>query len=175
MKEQQYHIDVTPEEDALFREELQATEINSKKPKFSKVFWLVLGAHVAVIAGLITTCSAMSSKPPINLEQPVAEIPETLPAELENPPIIAATEPKVPEPEIEPEPTPAPLPTPALKVTEHKQQTKTSPFVKSYTVKQGDTIYSISRKYKLNTKRLIELNNIKNPNSIKVGQTLKFM
>ena len=169
MKEQQYHIDVTPEEDALFREEVQAAEINSNKPKFSKVFWLVLGAHVAVIGGLITTCSAMGSKPAINLEQPVAEIPDPLPPELESPPVIAAAEPNVSEPVITPEPTSTP------KVAEHKQQAKSSSLIKNYTVKQGDTIYSISRKYKLNTQRLIEINNIKNPNSIKVGQTLKFM
>ena len=175
MKEQQYHIDVTPEEDALFREEVQAAEINSNKPKFSKVFWLVLGAHVAVIGGLITTCSAMGSKPAINLEQPVAEIPDPLPPELESPPVIAAAEPNVSEPVITPEPTSTPLPTSTPKVAEHKQQAKSSSLIKNYTVKQGDTIYSISRKYKLNTQRLIEINNIKNPDSIKVGQTLKFM
>jgi LysM repeat protein len=45
----------------------------------------------------------------------------------------------------------------------------------SYTVKSGDTLYGIARKYKLNLNRLKQLNNIQNTNKIFPGQTLKFM
>jgi LysM repeat protein len=58
-----------------------------------------------------------------------------------------------------------PLPKPSL-----PSSTNTT----TYTVKQGDTITKIVKKYKLSTKSLLELNHIKDPNSIKVGQVLKF-
>lgn len=64
-----------------------------------------------------------------------------------------------------PSPTPVPLPKPPI-----PSSTNTA----TYTVKQGDTITKIVKKYKLSTKSLLELNNIKDPNSIKVGQVLKF-
>ena len=46
--------------------------------------------------------------------------------------------------------------------------------IQKYTVKPNDTIYSISKKYKLNVKKLIELNKIKDSSKIVAGQTLKF-
>lgn len=42
-----------------------------------------------------------------------------------------------------------------------------------YTVKKGDTLTSIAKKYKTTVKKLVELNNIKNPNLIITGQKLK--
>ena len=51
----------------------------------------------------------------------------------------------------------------------------TRQFVKEYTIKQGDTITTIAKKYKLSTERLIKINNIKDVNKIQVGQKLKFM
>ena len=42
-----------------------------------------------------------------------------------------------------------------------------------YTVKSGDTLTGIARKYKTTAKKLKELNNIKDANKIKVGQVLK--
>lgn len=76
-------------------------------------------------------------------------------------PVPAPTVPLVPEPLPSPLPKPNPLPpAPSLTTT--------------YTVKQGDTITKIVKKYKLSTKQLLELNHIKDPNSIKVGQVLKF-
>ena len=64
-----------------------------------------------------------------------------------------------------PSPTPVPLPKPLP---------PSSSNTVTYTVKQGDTITKIVKKYKLSTKALLELNHIKDPNSIKVGQVLKF-
>jgi len=72
-----------------------------------------------------------------------------------NTPEKAISVPKVPSP------TPVPLP-------------PSSSNTVTYTVKQGDTITKIVKKYKLSTKSLLELNHIKDPNSIKVGQVLKF-
>jgi LysM repeat protein len=87
------------------------------------------------------------------------------------------------------EPTPAPTP-PAnndvpmdMKPPEVKPViSKNKPTVenknnlaKEYTVKHGDTIYSIAKKYKLDYNRLLKINNIQDPNKIKLGQKLKFI
>lgn len=195
MKNEQYHIDVTPEEDALFRDQ-ETRETSLNKPKFTKVFWVVLGVHVAVIGTIITTCSAMGSRSSINLKQPVAEIPETLQREefvssdiLEQQTQAVALAAPSPSPIPTQESavvteTPSPIvetPSPIVEkdvpqVVEVKPKTAQQPkLIKEYVVKKGDTIISISKKYKLSTKRLIEINKIKDPNSIKVGQVLKFM
>lgn len=42
-----------------------------------------------------------------------------------------------------------------------------------YTVKKGDTLSAIARKYNVTVNELVKLNNIKNPNLIYVGETIK--
>ena len=42
-----------------------------------------------------------------------------------------------------------------------------------YTVKYGDTLTSIAKKYKTTVAKLVSLNNIKNPNIIKIGQKIR--
>ena len=49
--------------------------------------------------------------------------------------------------------------------------TKTSPDIKSYTIKQGDTLYSISKRFAITVDELKALNNIAD-NSIRIGQKL---
>lgn len=49
--------------------------------------------------------------------------------------------------------------------------TKTSPEIKSYTIKQGDTLYSISKRFGITVDELKALNNMAD-NSIRVGQKL---
>lgn len=43
----------------------------------------------------------------------------------------------------------------------------------TYTVQKGDTLYTISKKFKTNLQDLVQLNGIKNPSLISVGQKLK--
>ncbi|WP_147805221.1 LysM peptidoglycan-binding domain-containing protein [Alkalicoccus halolimnae] len=43
----------------------------------------------------------------------------------------------------------------------------------TYTVKAGDTLYSIAAKYKTTVSRLVSVNKLSNPNKISVGQKLK--
>lgn len=43
----------------------------------------------------------------------------------------------------------------------------------TYTVKSGDTLYSIARKFDTTVEGLVTLNGIKNPNLIYAGQVLK--
>lgn len=40
-------------------------------------------------------------------------------------------------------------------------------------VKDGDTLYKIAKKYGISLVKLIELNNIKTPNLIQIGQIIK--
>ena len=42
-----------------------------------------------------------------------------------------------------------------------------------YTIKRGDTLFKISKKFKVSVKELIRINNIKNPNKIYAGERLK--
>lgn len=44
---------------------------------------------------------------------------------------------------------------------------------KTYAVQKGDTLTAIAKKYKTSVKKLVELNNIENPNLIYAGQVLK--
>lgn len=54
--------------------------------------------------------------------------------------------------------TPAPTPTP--------------PSTQTYTVRAGDTLYTIAQRYNTTVQRLVSLNSISNPNLIRVGQRL---
>lgn len=97
-------------------------------------------------------------------------------------------------PDPTPTPTPKPTPEPLKKevlpdgkvatypipqeIPKEPPQVKpkiNSKYTQSYIVKKGDTINSISKRFKLNTKKLLEINHIKNPNNIREGQVLKFL
>jgi len=55
----------------------------------------------------------------------------------------------------------------------NENSTKQSDLINNYHIVQtGETLTEVSSKYKLNLKDLIEINNLKNPDSIKVGQKL---
>ena len=51
--------------------------------------------------------------------------------------------------------------------------TATAPVSNTYTVKAGDTVYSIAREYGMDFRELIAINNIENPNQISVGRVLR--
>jgi|YNPNPStandDraft_1061719.scaffolds.fasta_scaffold06974_4 LysM repeat protein len=77
-------------------------------------------------------------------------------------PTVALEPTATPEPFFTP--TPTPVPTQAVAGTTQEQ---------SYTVQQGDTLYSIARRYGLGYLELASYNNIVNPNLIRVGQVLR--
>jgi LysM repeat protein len=56
------------------------------------------------------------------------------------------------------------------KKAEQKTEQKTA--VIKYTVKKGDTLSSIAKKYKTTVAKLVKANGIKEPNKIYVGQVL---
>jgi len=155
----EYHIDVTPEEDALFRDVEEQTV--KSKISFGKTFWLVFGLHVLVIGAVITTCSAFEVKKQPDFQTPVAEVP---------------VQPFIEKPNAVPQPIQPPIdqrPQPVPKSAEPAPVSKK--YMETYVVKHGDTVYGIARKYKLDFNKLLKINNITDPSKIVVGQTLKFL
>ena len=163
MKEQHtFHIDTTPEEDNLFKdttnEPVQPKTL--KRGAFTKIFCAVFGIHV-LGAGVVSLCASTQE-------------PKKLP---EQAPVVQSS----PTPEPTPEPTPVPqiVQQPnkpvAAKVAPKNEVNAKLEVAKVYVVKKGDTICAIAKKYKLSTKRLLQINGIKDTNKIKVGQSLKFM
>ncbi len=49
----------------------------------------------------------------------------------------------------------------------------TSPTIKTYTVKSGDTLWGIASRLGVSATALAELNGITNPNVLRIGQVLK--
>lgn len=166
-----HHIDVTEEEDALFRDLLENNDESKKVAKptsFKAAFIIVLGIHIAGAIALFAGPQIASSK------EPVPSLPTPTPTP------IAATETKNNEPVKQ---NPIPLEEPSDRITPQQEQLKAvtssvgvkPPLVKEYIVKSGDTFYKIVKKYKLNPKKLVELNDIKDPSKLVVGQKLKFL
>ena len=190
-----YHIDVTPEEDQLFKDELETTEPRTNKIKmpskaaFVKVFCVVFGLHIAaaVIIGFgsfsASAANVSEDKQYVGQSESSAQ---TANATTTAPVATPAPTPVVKAPTINdwPKPTSTPVSTnppiitkvPSSPVSHSKdKQTSNNKFTTQYIVKKGDTITSIAKKYKLNVDRLIKLNNIKDPKKLQVGQVLKFM
>lgn len=189
-QEQTYHIDTTPEEDKLFQDIPAAKLETPKKGAFAKIFCIVLSLHVAAagIIALSATCSNANAAPEKSqTPSSVMETAKTTNSTTSNVTASSEIAPRVTNEEPIQIPKPTPLNT---SVSTKKEQVNASAkklstttqsklvsslYTKEYVVKQGDSVYSISKKYKLSVDRLIKLNNIKDVNKIQIGQTLKFM
>jgi len=57
--------------------------------------------------------------------------------------------------------------------SDNKKSSTSKTTVSTYTVKKGDTLSHIAKRYGTTVNQLVSLNNIKNPNFIRVGQKLK--
>lgn len=177
-----YHIDTTPEEDALFQD-IEHQNTSEEKNTFtknmlkSKIFWAVIVTHVAIVS--VFAMGSNSKHTIVGQDQKFIEeeVQEITPKEAAREVMEDIIEPKPILPEI-----PIPTPTPPI-ITEqqstvsvdNRPKIKQDKYIKEYTIKQGDTLYSISKKYKLNYNKLIKINNLKDPNKITIGQKLKFM
>jgi LysM repeat protein len=156
-RKMKHHIDVTPEEDMLFRESVEQAKTKERTSTMNiKIFGAVVAIHLLGAAAL------MAFSPPAKKEEPPKEMQPCLVA----PPSAKTT----PVPSPTPSPAPKPSPTPAPKPV-----TVNNNIVTSYTVKQGDTFTKIVKRFKLSPKKLIELNQLKDTNKLTVGQTLKFV
>lgn len=167
--ETKYHIDVTSEEDSLFRDivepQTQIKEKNTfiKNMLTNKIFWSVVGVHLVIVSVLATAAPDNKTSMTGVIEEDQKFVEEKI------------NDPKVVAKEIVDtlsQGGPLPTPTPYQKIT---QPAIKHTLVKEYVIKNGDTLFSVAKKYKLNYHRLIKINNIKDPNKITVGQKLKFM
>lgn len=147
-----YHIDVTPEEDKLFRDEAPAmTNEVTKYGFFKKSFFVSVTIHV-ILAAMITAYASNENQKGIKEPEPLSVVSPTTTTISSNAMVQATPQ----------------------KPLVHSVSKETN-LTTMYTIKQGDTVYSISKKYKLNVDKLLKLNNIKDPNKIVVGQQLKFL
>jgi LysM repeat protein len=145
---------------------------NIKPITFKQSFIVVLILHGLAIAGVMLSSAHKS------YAKEDAEFLKSKESQYTGIPTPTPT--PTPEPlrkEIQPDGKIATYPTPQ---ETPKEIPKTIPKVNSkytqtYTIKKGDTIHSISKRFKLNTKRLLQINHITNPNNIKEGQVLKFL
>lgn len=148
------------------------TSFQSTAPKFATTFFIVVAIHLA-IAGLFIGNVAYGKQAEndsvyVGVEQP---IPDQQNYQTAEPSTQSKADQKIKQT------IPANQPTTNSAGTQYNSSNKTTNnnVTKSYTVKAGDTIFSISKKYKLNVANLLKINNIKDPNKISVGQTLKFV
>lgn len=179
----QYHIDVTPEEDMLFKNEENVDQPQIKEVKkytnatFVKMVCLVFGAHVAAVAAIGYTSFTANAANISDDKKYVGENTQTSnstssqqPAPTASPtPALASST----KPNDWPKTSSPVITKPKQKIT--KKTTEPVKYTTHYTVKQGDTLHSISRKFKLKVEKLVKINNIKDPAKLQVGQLLKFM
>ena len=171
-----YHIDVTDEENRLFSDTAcEQEQKNSPASKFffKKTFLIVTGIHVAILAGVACLAGPMLSTSASEIKH--AGVENSVVSQAEQQADKEFVQANSHELQPTPTPSPSPVPTSTPQPTPAPIKPKQSALVKTYIVKQGDTVYSIAKKYKLNTKRLLEINGIKDQNKIVIGQTLKFM
>lgn len=181
--EQRYHIDVTPEEDNLFRTRPVKKKLRDNPNSY---FNIILG--VVLVAHLVGAAAVFGITPMLNIKQKTLSGLQTdnstLTSNTENKTVTNNSTLNRDINAIKSAPsTSDKLITSSVNSTNHlikkDEVNKSKPnvannLIKEYTVKQGDTIYGISKRYKLVSQRLMDLNQIKNPNQLKVGQKLKF-
>jgi LysM repeat protein len=158
--ETKYHIDVTEEEDNLFKDLCTQDTASQTKQNNKLTFTVIAIAHLAIVA--VIGSSTLWANPSTSLNAEDKQLIET------SEPKVTPIQAPIAAPIVETTPTPASQPNSTL-----NKQTKT--LTSQYVVKKGDTIYSIAKKYKLNLEQLIQINQIKDPNKITVGQNLKFL
>lgn len=196
-----YHIDVTPEEELLYSDiQTENTKHESKTLSFFSqhkgALSLVVGIHLALITSIfalsppnsLTDVEVQATKnsngsvnkeenktntsnqtvgvSPTDKEPPIPNLKQDSsqewPQKNMTPRIVAKPEHKIPD-----------IPKEQL---QKSQNNKTNEKLKrEYKVKQGDTLYSIAKKYKLSLKKLKELNRLNDNSTIKPNQMLKLM
>jgi LysM repeat protein len=169
-----------------FNSEEYAEDVEENTPKppmnFKSAFGVVVALHVIVIGGILISSNNLKAKTQeiaddkkfitsnesVYVGEPEKVESNTFPHS--DAPMVK-TLPKPIETKIA-ESVTKPVQQPEAKKTEVKTKSK---YTQIYQVKQGDNINSIAKKYHLVTNRLMKINNIKDPNKIYVGQTLKFL
>lgn len=153
-------------EESYTEEKKDETPVSSIS--FKSSFWLVLAIHLFGGVGLLSLTGGTKTA---NAEdKKFLESKEAQFAGVEQP-----TPTPTPEP-VKEEPPPKQSPKDDWPKAKPKIVYPVKPAItKEYVVKKGDTLYAISKRYKLNFERLKEINKIKDPQKIFVGQKLKFL
>lgn len=178
MNDKHYHIDVTPEEESMFNTKLQVNKTKIKEPSKVVVTGVIIAAHILCAACVIGVSSSYAdqqfaeNKNKHETTQPGTKNQDE-DKSTETPSSQTAANNSTNKISALPKPIhAAPL---VPKVETHPQKPNQNKLVKNYVVKSGDTIYSIAKKYRLVSARLMEINGIKDPKQLRVGQVLKFM
>lgn len=136
-----------------------------KPISFKQALWVVLGLHILAAFGIFFFTGAKKAQAAEDKnflksrEAVYVGIPDPTPT-----PTPSSSFPTSPTRVVSyPKPSPLPVKHPL------KKQART------YTICKGDNLYRVSVKFKINFEKLKELNNIKDPNKIYIGQTLKLM
>jgi LysM repeat protein len=151
------------EEKKQYVEEKIKMEMKALEPpksiSFRTCFWIVLALHLFGIAGImgVTQRSPSASASVVKEDKAFIETKDAQYTGVENP-----------------TPTPTPTPQSFDKPPSTKNDWPTpKPIPSIYFVNNGDTLYSIAKKYNLSVERIKTLNQIKDVNKIKLGQKIK--
>jgi len=125
----------------------------TKKSKSTILAVTVLSVHVAA-AGFFALQGCQTRKPVVAADEP-APAPIMPPSRIDTPPVAP----------------PRPSARPAVPVGPVSKSPESAGAV-SYTVQKGDSLSKIAAKAGVSSRELAELNNITNPNSIRIGQKL---
>lgn len=155
--QKEYHIDVTPEEDNLFRYQEEVNKTNKKMN--IKIIVAIVAFHIFGAVGIYATSPKSVQAPPSDAIKP---LPEPTPSATCTPVPVPMDAKPLPLPSIE---KPKAIPKPVTKPVQKS--------VLNHTVNKGDTIYSIAKRYKMKADTLAKLNKIKDMSKIRIGQVLK--
>lgn len=120
-----------------------------KTMKTQLLVGVVVALHIAAVGTLVVVQGCGTAQP--SVEPPPAPV-------MPPPPAVEPGENTLPD-------NLKPAPAPTVPVAETK--------IGSYTVQNGDSLSKIAHRFKVSQRELAELNNIKNANKLRVGQTLK--
>lgn len=117
--------------------------------RINRLLAVLAALAVAALAG----CAATRPAPVVERDGPAGRVP----------PKVAAT----------PQPAPAPAPKPDAGVVVTPLGAAGAPDASLYTVKQGDTLFSIAKANGVSVRDVAAWNNLEDPSSIKAGQQLR--
>ncbi|OHA52480.1 MAG: hypothetical protein A3A30_04970 [Candidatus Terrybacteria bacterium RIFCSPLOWO2_01_FULL_48_14] len=120
-------------------------------------------SHIAVLVTfliLFSSCTELFGYP--------EKIPASFPTPSPIPEATPSPTPTVPTPTPSPTPIPTPTPTPAPTVS----PAPTSPPVRTYVIRNGDTLWAIAQRFQISVCALVTANNIVNSSLIHPGEIL---
>ena len=145
------------------KEYLQERFQDQKPISLKQAFGVVAGLHVMVGVGIFYSSMPKSHAKEDKefLTTPEAQyvgIPEPTPIPTPKPTPEPLKKEVMPDGKVATYPIPQEIPQEPPQVKPQEKPKINSKYTQSYTIKKGDTIHSISKRFKLNTKKLLEIN-----------------